>query len=186
MAIDAQPVTFDDVPVDEWFACPISSVIEKGIFSGYQDARGKLTGRYGPADSITLGQLAKVAMKLANHYIKETVAGPEWATPYMKASEEMNLSTFQKRMNAHAPASRGAVIQTILEVLNIPLEEGDLPYSDVPAGSMYAKAIATATALGIVNGDAEADTFRPNAPVNRAEVAKMITLALMSVKSNSR
>lgn len=81
--------------------------------------------------------------------------------------------------------SRGAVLQTLLEIMGIPSKEDPLTYKDVTPYTRYAKAIATATALGIVQGDISPDgkptgTFRPNDLVTRAEVAKMVILALKS------
>lgn len=178
MSVDAHPVIFSDIATKEWFACPVWSVVSRGIFSGYRDERGNATGLYGPADSITLGQLAKVALQLRGHQVSGITTGKNWATPYMTAAESLGLSAFGKKLNPGTPATRGAVLQTILEVLDIPLVESSAPYFDVPADSMYAKAVSTGTTLGIVSGDDNVNTFRPNAPINRAEVAKMIVLAL--------
>jgi hypothetical protein len=125
-----------------------------------------------------VGQLAKVAVQLAKHPVTGQTTGEDWATPYMRTAESLRLSIFRKKLDKNLPATRGMVIQTLLEVLRIPLRESVLPYVDVPEGSLYAKAVATATRLGIVHGDEGAHTFRPNAPVNRAEAATMIMLAL--------
>ena len=51
-------------------------------------------------------------------------------------------------------------------------------FSDVPASLWAYKYIETAKSLGYVSGDAGKTTFRPGANVNRAEYAKMMTLAL--------
>ena len=48
----------------------------------------------------------------------------------------------------------------------------------VSASHKYANAIETATADSIVSGDGGASTFRPNSPVNRAEVAKIVFRAM--------
>ncbi|MFA5792437.1 MAG: S-layer homology domain-containing protein [Candidatus Gracilibacteria bacterium] len=49
-------------------------------------------------------------------------------------------------------------------------------FTDVPAMEWYAKYVATAVSLGIVNGY-EDNTFKPEQTVNRAEAIKMLTLA---------
>ena len=192
MPIEDKSVLFQDVPVAQWFACPVHHVIEKGIFQGYSDGSGNMTGRYGPSDSMTLGQLAKVAVQLAHRSVTGSTIGSRWAHPYMNAAQAMRLSAFLRKMDAATVATRGMVLQTILEALDIPLQQkARSPYADVPDGSIYASAVATATTLGIVSGDPSADsgqadqdrTFRPNAPINRAEVAKMIVLALAQKNS---
>lgn len=170
-------VTYDDVPTDAWFACAVREMIDRSIFSGYKDARGSLTGRYGPEDPITLGQLAKVALLLQSEGVEEA-SGQRWADGYLTRAKAAGLSAFAGRVDADAHAPRGAVVRTVLEALNLPLTSGNLPYSDVAPDSPDAAAIATATALGIVSGDGGKDTFRPDAPINRAEVAKIIALAL--------
>lgn len=48
-------------------------------------------------------------------------------------------------------------------------------YSDVRAGQWYNNAVSTMTSAGIVNGYPDG-TFRPNAPITRAEMAKIIAL----------
>ena len=48
-------------------------------------------------------------------------------------------------------------------------------YSDVSAGQWYNNAVSTMTSAGIVNGYPDG-TFRPNAPITRAEMAKIIAL----------
>ena len=48
-------------------------------------------------------------------------------------------------------------------------------YSDVSAGRWYNNAVSTMTRAGIVNGYPDG-TFRPNAPITRAEMAKIIAL----------
>ena len=107
-----------------------------------------------------------------------------WAAPFIAAAEKAGFTLFQKTtLNVNAPAKRGEVILTMLEALGIPLTDAPSTYKDVPKSSPYAKAIATATSLGIVSGDKDASgtltgTFRPTATINRAEVSKMIMEAL--------
>ena len=48
-------------------------------------------------------------------------------------------------------------------------------YSDVSAGQWYNNAVSTMTSAGIVNGYPDG-TFHPNAPITRAEMAKIIAL----------
>ena len=50
----------------------------------------------------------------------------------------------------------------------------ETPFSDVDMNDYWAEAIQWAARLGIVSGDGGADTFRPNDPVTREELAKML------------
>ena len=47
-------------------------------------------------------------------------------------------------------------------------------FSDVPATSPYKEAISTLTGLGIILGDAGANTFRPEAGITRAEFCVIV------------
>lgn len=58
-------------------------------------------------------------------------------------------------------------------------------YSDVAAGSWYNNAISTMSSAGIVNGYPDG-TFRPDAPITRAEMAKMISLFAKLDKTEDR
>ena len=106
-----------------------------------------------------------------------------WSKKYIKLAENLKLSVYGGRLNVNTPATRGAVVQTVLEAAGI--EIGDMPgdYKDVRSSHEHANAIGTATALGIVSGDTDRrgnlkGTFRPNDSVNRAEVAKIIANVL--------
>ena len=50
---------------------------------------------------------------------------------------------------------------------------GDLPFTDVEAGTWYADAVAWAAANNIVNGT-NATTFAPNSPITREQMATML------------
>ena len=58
-------------------------------------------------------------------------------------------------------------------------------YSDVSAGQWYNNAVSTMTRAGIVNGYPDG-TFRPNAPITRAEMTKIIALFAKLDKSTDR
>ena len=58
-------------------------------------------------------------------------------------------------------------------------------YSDVAATSWYNTAVSTMTKAGIVDGYPDG-TFRPDAPITRAEMAKIISLFAKHDKSESR
>lgn len=181
MNIGGNDVTFQDVYTNDWYGTYVRNVIELNIFEGYKEPDGTPLGIFGPADPITWGQLAKVGTFLGQQPVEGNTIGFEWFFAYLEAARAAQLSVFQEEKDGHGIADRGAVIQTILESLDIPIDGGDLPYVDVPASHPYVAAIATATRLGIVSGDdvepGAARTFRPNDAINRAEVGKMATIA---------
>ncbi|MFH1444250.1 MAG: Calx-beta domain-containing protein [Candidatus Peregrinibacteria bacterium] len=189
--VDETPVIYMDVPLSAWYAPYVSYVIEEKIATGYADEAGKPTGEFGVENPITYAEVLKMAMQASAQAFdlkglpppRNTSAKGTWASAYVAKAESLQLSVFSVQRNVMKSASRGAVIQTILEVLGIPTgPKAETSYSDVPASHPYARAIAMATYLELVSGDKDASgnslgTFRPDDPINRAEVAKIIALA---------
>ncbi len=242
MRIGGKFIVFRDVPVKEWYASSVATMIEAGIASGYRDTQGNLTGEFGPTNSITYAELAKMAFESARASTvgvavpKNRFAHGHWSAPYIGLAEAQNLSVYGTKNNITLPATRGAVIQTLVEVLQIirpapaaapvvlkggtgaltasgtvvsgsggsvrtgsgvltgsgklktasgdrvitvtPIKLKDIRFTDVPDTADYAQAINLAAALGIVNGDTDKQgnptgKFRPNASINRAEVARI-------------
>ena len=188
--VDGQSVVFTDVPTREWFAAYVWDVIQAGIASGYRDVRGRLTGEFGPANPVTYAEIAKMALEAAGEDVSAVSGIPvnrsaqkQWSESYIKLAEELQLSTYTIDLDVNGPATRGAVVLTIVESLGLPLSEGTGDYSDLRASHPHVGAIATATALGIISGDTDRQgnlkgTVRPDDLINRAEVAKILTNVL--------
>jgi hypothetical protein len=185
--LGAQEVVYRDVPVDAWFAPYVALLIEEGIAEGYKNVAGAPTGEFGVSNAVTYAEVLKMALEASDTKVAGTPrnasAAGTWASAYVATAESLQLSLFTPAIDVHAPASRGAVIQTILEVLGIPTDiKIPSPFSDVVESHVHANAIITAAAFGLVEGDTAPDgsplaRFRPDAPVNRAEVSKIVTLA---------
>lgn len=174
--------SFADVAANGWYECYVGSVVGLKIFEGYKLPDGTPKNLFGPGDNITLGQLAKVATILRNKEdLDPKPTGDEWYLPYIGAVQAYDAMVFNSAVDPLALATRQQVIFTIMEALQIPMETEDAPYSDVPESNVYFWWIGTATKLGFVSGDDGSDKFRPNEPINRAEVAKMLALALKHV-----
>jgi hypothetical protein len=160
----------------------------RGVVSGFRDAHGDPTGLFKPAAHVTIAEMLKMSLLSAGKTL--TPAAPrnrsargDWSAPYVATAETLRLSLFTSpALRVQADATRGQVIQTLLESFSLPLRKATPGlYRDLPISSRYADAIATATALGILSGDTDAagkptGTVRPNDPINRAEVAKIVTL----------
>ncbi len=186
--VEDEPVLYADVRTDAWYAPYVSFVIEEGIAEGYKDEAGKPTGEFGVKNPVTYAEILKMAMEAAGRTPaagapRNPSARGSWAAGYVKAAEDAHFSVFAPSQDINTPATRGAVIQTILEVLGIPTGAKIAPpFTDVPATHRFAPAITVAAVYGLVEGDKDGagqplGTFRPDDPINRAEVAKIIALA---------
>jgi DNA segregation ATPase FtsK/SpoIIIE-like protein len=185
---DAQ-VVFKDVSLDEWYAPYVSYVIEEGIATGYEDEAGKPKGEFGVSNPITYAEVLKMAMQASDQAFdlrslpppRNASAKGTWASAYVAKAEALSLSVFAPSRDVNKPATRAAVIQTILEVLGFPIPKTPATFADVPTSHPYSQAIGLAAYSGFISGDTGEDgqplnRFRPDDPINRAEVAKIIAL----------
>lgn len=190
--VDGVPVIFRDVPRDAWFAPFVREVVTQGIVSGYREADGTLKGLFGPGDSLTLEQLAKVAVQVAHvdtasctTEIRNTSARGSWSEAYIRCAEQRSWAVYADgSVVVSELATRAQVVSTLLQALGVRFEPrtGDV-FRDVDSSTEFASAVETAARAGIISGDTDREgaslgLFRPTEPVNRAEVAKIVTNAL--------
>lgn len=183
---------FVDISRDEWFAPYVREIAERGIVSGYRDAAGNPTGSYGPADTVTVGQLAKIAVEasasgslLCGGSPLNATASGGWMAPFVQCAEQRGWSLFADgTVDVSRPAARGEVVVTMLQALNVPPEErtGE-EFTDVTFQTSFGAFIEQAKRDGIVSGYTDefgqpTGAFGPADSVTRAEIAKIVTLAL--------
>lgn len=173
-------VTFWDVPKNAWFYGSTLALVELGIVSGKEDASGTITG-YEPAGNVSRPAALKMALLAAgvntdacSRPSRSDVIG-HWAEAYVGCAEQMDLGLGNKSLGESA--SRAEVLHYVLKAFGISAPEGNPPFSDSKY-HQYKNDIAYAYALEIVSGDDGAGTFRPDDNINRAEVAKIVKLAI--------
>lgn len=192
VTIDGMPVTFSDVPRDEWFAPYVRDIAEKGIVSGYRDADGKPLGLFGPADHVTIEQLSKVALAsssnvgdcMSNIPMNLTSSGT-WSAGYTACAEHLQWTIYADgSIDVHRDATRAEVIVSLLEAFKVTLgDPTGTSFTDVTASTLFNAFIEQAKKDGIVSGYTDKDGnptgfFGPDDPVTRAEFSKMVTLAM--------
>jgi len=197
--IDGEDVVFEDTPSDSWFATFVGDVLKKRIMSGYKNNQGNLMGEFGPSDPVTIAQLVKIAHEVAG--IDETKARStpinvrarnQWFTQYFASAENRGWQVFKDaRLNPGRKATRAEVITTVLQALSVPRKwPTSKMFTDVTHDTLYASSIETAAADGVMSGYSDAlgnptGEFKPNAPINRAEMAKLISLAMEVYKEDT-
>ena len=110
---------------------------------------------------------------------KNSSAIGNWSERYMKFAEDLNLSVYKPDLDINANASRGDVIETLMEAFDVPMDSQIAVYSDLDDTHPYGAAISTATRLCIIHGDTDTQgnlkgTVRPDDSINRAEVSEII------------
>ncbi len=177
-------ILYKDVVATEWYAPYVSAVIQDGVAQGYRDDQGNLTGEFGVAKAVTRAEVLKMALEatgtpLSSKPPRNASARGSWASAYIAEAEALGLTVFSPNTDVNAPATRGEVVQILLEVMKLPIGKSPATFSDVPSNHPYSHAIATAAFYSLIEGDTNTDgtpknIFRPNATINRAEVAKII------------
>jgi hypothetical protein len=131
-------------------------------------------------NAVTYAEVLKMAFEAAGTDLgfppppRNASAKGTWAASYVASAEARGTPVITPDLDVYRPATRAEVVAMILSILNLPVATGQQPsFSDVPGTHPYAGAIATAAFYGLVQGNPDG-TFRPDAPVNRAEVAKLI------------
>lgn len=201
--VDGKKTNLVDVPQDSWFAPYVANVAKYGILSGYTNSAGQLTGEYGPGNNVTVAELAKAAHKLAGVSVDSfQKVNPEnlsaqntWFSPFFASAENRGWTIYSSAtVDPGRPATRGEVLVTLLQALDVPLkwQKGTM-FTDVTTRTAYAAAIETAAASKVVSGRTDANgkatnEFGPADPINRAELAKVLSKMIdvyRSVSSSS-
>ena len=184
---DLSGPSYKDVGEGEWFTPYVASVSAWGIVSGYRDANGNLTGEFGPGNNVTVAEVLKMAMKAAK--IDETKCGlvpplhsqaiGHWAVAFVSCAEQSQVRILDDvSIDLNRPARRAEVLAVMHDVFGDTVPPLFSNFRDTMNHPLEAD-IAYDYTRGIVSGDKNAQgietgTFRPNAPINRAETAKII------------
>lgn len=186
--IDGRLVTFHDVPQSAWFAKYVREAAEAGIVNGYKDARGRLTGRFGPSNSITVAEALKIAVEGASYddqlygALIESGVAWHWASAYVSVAKAEDFELWKTRVRLDLPATRAQVASLFTSAFRINVTDVspvDTRYVDVDTSTNFAASIETLSRDTVVSGDTDAEghavgRFRPFDPINRAEVVKMV------------
>jgi hypothetical protein len=193
LRVNGIPVVLSDVPLNEWFAPYVRDVANRGIISGYRDSSGRPIGDFGPSDNVTIEQLAKVSLEAAG--IDEMQCGDipsinkssegSWAKEYIACAEANDFVVYSDgTVDVKSDATRTQVVVTVLQAFSVsPVKErSGKVFLDVPLSLEFGSYIETAERDNIVSGytDEQGDPtgiFGPFDTVNRAEIAKIISLA---------
>lgn len=189
--IDGQTVVFMDVPQSAWFSTYVHDAAQGGIVTGYRDANGKLTGKFGPENSITFAEALKVAVKGAGFDEKpygsavDSGIPSHWASAFMSVAKSEDFSVVHTHFRMDAPATRAQVAVLVTDAFGVNVADmvrSTTRFTDVNTATDFAASIDALSRDGVVSGDTdihgeETGTFRPTEPVNRAEVVKIIMKA---------
>jgi len=191
ITVGGSSVTLEDVPIGEWFAPFVRDTAEREVVSGYRDEQGMLLGKFGPADPVTVEQLAKMSVESAgidpsscNGELKNESAQGSWSEQYVLCAESLGWAVFSDgSVIVRRLASRSEVVVTVMQAYGVSLTgaKGNI-FSDVNSSVQFSSAIEKAAHDGIISGYSDergvlTGEFKPSNPVNRAETAKIFSLS---------
>jgi hypothetical protein len=186
--LNGVPYALKDVPSKAWFAPYVRDMAERAIVTGYKDKEGIPTGVFGPERSVSVEELAKMALEAARIDRMSCPAAPKneaaklsWSASYISCAEDKGFALYaDATVDIARPATRAEVVMTILQAFGAPIRElGDAPspFKDITAGTLFSGAIFTAYQDGIIAGYPDG-TFGPDKLINRAEVSKVLSMAI--------
>ncbi len=147
--INGVPYVLKDVPALAWFAPYVRDMADRGIVTGYKDANGIPTGVFSPEKSVTLEELAKMAVEAAQidkslcpAAPKNPLAAGAWSAPYVSCAESHLFALYADgTTDIRRPATRAEVVMTILQAFGVQLQEPDPVkplFTDVNASTLFA------------------------------------------------
>lgn len=177
---------FNDVAQEDWFHAPVIRLRDLSILSGYEN------GNFGPGDSVTRGQLMKIALNAAGFNLPEFTRGDfsdvDRSNPFFRhiqtARRHGIVSGYSDgRFGVNDPVTRAQAAKIIMNAFGFtPVAPSEPTFPDVGPNDWFFTPVETLYANGVVKGNPDG-TFKPGSIMNRAEAAVMINNA--GTKSNA-
>ncbi|MBT9282508.1 MAG: S-layer homology domain-containing protein [Hydrogenibacillus schlegelii] len=136
---------------------------------GRADAAKKtLTAKMSRFGTVAAIAYHKTFADLQNHWAKDVVE--------VLAAHHIVKGKSEDVFAPNENVTRAEFAALMLNALGLPVERAAHPFRDVPEGAWYRDIVATAYRHGLMAGDGQ--TFRPNAPITREEMAVVLVNAL--------
>lgn len=174
---------FSDLGEAEWARSYIMTLYEKGIVQGTGD------GKFSPGRALTREEMVKLlVLGLEIENAGETapfadVEADSWYAPYVAAAQAAGIvqGISETAFGVGQPVTRedaACMLARALELARAEPEREKAVFSDQSEIADYAvDSVSYLASLGMINGD-ENGRFRPRQPVTRAEMAKLLCLAM--------
>jgi hypothetical protein len=188
---DDDILPFSDTDDNEWFYAYADVLKEEECISGYVNEDGTLTGEFGPGEDVLFGESLKFVLSCMLGEEPEPIGEDDfwalgWAYSLQTEYADYVSDEFLDRVEAaivdnegfNEGMTRGDILLFIVGILDIEVPEADdAPFDDVPLDHDAADAVAHLVEMGVISGDEETNTFRPDDIPNRAEMVKVIIMS---------
>jgi hypothetical protein len=172
---------FSDVCPDYWAYTYIDFLAQSGIISGYAD------GTFRPGNSATRAQLSKMVVVARgwpiinppNPSFTDVPTSNPFYTYIETARSHGAISGYSDgTFRPNNSVTRGQISKIIVTAFGWPIDTSGGPhFTDVPTTNTFYAYIETAYHRGVASGYAD-NTFRPGNNVTRAQLSKMLYVAM--------
>jgi hypothetical protein len=178
--------SFNDVPPDAWFFPYVQELVEDGVVDSNFD-------NYRPSDLVNRAEMAKLAVEAAGIPLETASAAPfndvpmgQWYTNYIYTAEKNGVVSGYKNESGaltgfYGPGNnlnRAEASKIIVNAFALPEDMSGAPhFPDVKSSDWFYIFVESNFNAGVVSGYPDG-SFRPGNPINRAEIAKMVSLAM--------
>ncbi|MBU2524215.1 S-layer homology domain-containing protein, partial [Patescibacteria group bacterium] len=178
---------FKDVPEDAWFKRYVKALHEKGIIEGRE--------KYNPNEQVNRAETTKFVIKAMNIGVTATnakyaakkfsdVSVDDWFAPYVGYMAEkgwiQGITTKNGiEFKGSQPVKRAEALKILIAAtdLNLSAYGKKASFADVKSSDWFAAHVEYAYDKGIISGDKDGK-FYPSRNINRAEIAKIISIFL--------
>lgn len=188
---DDGTIPFEDTDDDEWFFAYADILKEEACIEGFVNEDGTLTGEFRPGDDVLFGDSLKFVLSCTLGEEAQPIEEDDhwavgWAlTLQAEYSDFLNEEflarvedAIQNQDEFNEGLNRAEIIAFILDILEIEVPEAtESPFEDLSTEHPYFDEVVHASELGLISGDEEEATVRPDDIPNRAEMVKIIILA---------
>jgi hypothetical protein len=178
--------SFNDVPPDAWFFPYVQELVEAGVVDSNFD-------NYRPSDLVNRAEMAKLAVEAAGLPLETASAAPfndvpmgQWYTNYIYTAEKNGVVGGYKNESGALTGSfgpgnnlnRAEAAKVIVNAFALPEDMSGAPhFPDVKSSDWFYIFVESSFNAGVVSGYPDG-SFGPARNINRAEIAKMVSLAM--------
>ena len=130
-----------------------------------------------PANGVTVKATFMEDNKMLNYFVDVNMGDYFYDSVLWAAEKKITTGTDDLHFSPNAPCTRAQIVTFLYRAAGSPEVTSDKTFSDVEAGSYYAKAVAWAVENGITAGT-ESDKFSPDDTCTRAQAVTFLARAL--------
>lgn len=178
-SLQAKAALFPDLRTNYWYTESIQYIFDRGVVTGFPDGTYRPSATITRADAMTMiGRALGMKTDATNHYFNDVKTG-SYAAGYINKAYELGYieGVSSTSFQPDAPIKRGDMAVIMKRVFEL-TSSGTNSFSDVNTSKYYAEAIQAAYESGIVQGYDIDNSFRPEAPITRAENAEILSKSL--------